>query len=212
MHATTRTKLASYFGSAPYTPYLKVTAPHHASYSPSPSPTLSESSQDSLNGPPPSLTLLLLSESDGRDTLVDLTRTLTEMAQNGKISPKDISMELIDAEISETTRTPFFSPAEGVEFGASTGEPDLLVIFGPYVHLDGYPPWQIRLTEIFCTQSGIEAKGIRAKPRQVKGRKGETSQVERLYSQSSRLAGNVDYQGFLRALWKYAGAEIRFGR
>ncbi|KAK5046044.1 hypothetical protein LTR16_011310, partial [Cryomyces antarcticus] len=54
------------------------------------------------------------------------------MSQRGKISPADISPELIDAEISESV----------------VGEPDLLVLFGPDVELKGYPPWQIRLTEI----------------------------------------------------------------
>lgn len=55
------------------------------------------------------------------------------MSQRNKLSPADISLPLIDAEISESVM----------------GEPDLLVIFGPYVRLQGYPPWQVRLTEIF---------------------------------------------------------------
>jgi dehydrodolichyl diphosphate syntase complex subunit NUS1 len=68
--------------------------------------------------------------------MVDLTRTLTEMSQNGKLSPQDISMELIDAELTEGIMP----------------EPDLLILFTPNVELNGYPPWQIRLTEIFCLQ------------------------------------------------------------
>ncbi|EMT66665.1 Putative undecaprenyl pyrophosphate synthase [Fusarium odoratissimum] len=82
------------------------------------------------------LRLHLISEQDGRDSMVDLTRTLAEMSQRGKLSPHDISMELIDAELSE-----------GI-----MDEPDLLLTFGPYLELSGYPPWQIRLTEIFCLQ------------------------------------------------------------
>lgn len=31
-------------------------------------------------------------------------------------------------------------------------EPDLLILFGPYIQLQGYPPWQIRLTEIYNAQ------------------------------------------------------------
>jgi len=81
----------------------------------------------------PHITVLILSEDDGRTTLVDLTKTLAEMSQRGKLAPKDISAELVDAEISENVM----------------GEPDLLVLFGPRVCLEGYPPWQIRLTEIF---------------------------------------------------------------
>lgn len=64
--------------------------------------------------------------------MVDLTKTLTEMAQKHKISPEDVTYELVDAELSESVM----------------GEPDLLLLFGPKVVLDGYPPWQVRLTEI----------------------------------------------------------------
>lgn len=82
------------------------------------------------------LSILLLSAEDGRSTLVDLTKTLTEMSQRNKISTSDISLDLIDAEISESVMT----------------EPDLLILFGPFVKLQGYPPWQIRLTEIYHSQ------------------------------------------------------------
>jgi dehydrodolichyl diphosphate syntase complex subunit NUS1 len=78
------------------------------------------------------LTVLLISEDDGRDNLVDLTKTLAVMAQQQKISPNDISAELVDVEISESIMS----------------EPDLLILFGPRVMLEGYPPWQVRLTEI----------------------------------------------------------------
>lgn len=54
------------------------------------------------------------------------------MSQRNKIAPSDISPELIDAEITESVM----------------GEPDLLILFGPRVVLKGYPPWQVRLTEI----------------------------------------------------------------
>lgn len=74
----------------------------------------------------------MISEDDGRDNLVDLTKTLAVMAQQQKISPNDISAELVDAEISESIMS----------------EPDLLILFGPRVMLEGYPPWQVRLTEI----------------------------------------------------------------
>ena len=156
------------------------------------------------------LTLLLLSAADGRETLVDLTKTLAEMSQNGKLSPDDISTELIDAEISEITSPPSepSSPAlAAVDAPSQAGnsatapaesdpyhhhartvspEPDLLLIFGPIVKLDGYPPWQVRLTEIFCTGD-----------------------------KSSSISGRreaVEYQRFLKGLWRFARAEMRFGR
>lgn len=87
------------------------------------------------------LSILFLSAEDGRSTLVDLTKTLTEMSQRRKLSADDISLDLIDAEISESVM----------------GEPDLLVLFSPNVQLQGYPPWQVRLTEIFhvADNSGV---------------------------------------------------------
>lgn len=44
--------------------------------------------------------ILLISEEDGRESLVDLTRTLCEMAQRGKISVDDVTQDLIDTEVS----------------------------------------------------------------------------------------------------------------
>jgi dehydrodolichyl diphosphate syntase complex subunit NUS1 len=85
---------------------------------------------------PGHLSILLLSADDGQDSIVDLTKTLAEMTQRGKIQADDICVELVDAELSESVMS----------------EPDLLVLFGPCVELDGYPPWQIRLTEIFNVQ------------------------------------------------------------
>ena len=91
---------------------------------------------------PGHLSLLLLSSEDGRSTLVDLTKTLAEMSQHQKLSPSDISVDLIDAEMTESLM----------------GEPELLLLYGPNVKLQGYPPWQLRLTEIFYVQdnSGVE--------------------------------------------------------
>ena len=80
--------------------------------------------------------MLLLSAEDGRSTLVDLTKTLAEMSQQKKIAPKDVTLELIDSEISESVM----------------GEPDLVICFGPRIQLQGYPPWQLRLAEIFNQQ------------------------------------------------------------
>jgi dehydrodolichyl diphosphate syntase complex subunit NUS1 len=112
------------------------------------------------------LSILLLSAEDGRDSLVDLTKTLAEMSQRSKISSSDINIDLVEAEISESL------------MGDLMGEPDLLVLFGPTQELSGYPPWQIRLTEIFYVQDNQ----------------------------------GVGYQVFLRALYNFAHAQMRFGR
>lgn len=123
--------MSSYFGSDSQSkPTISIRAPHMPSFSP---PT---SSPDSPLGSPtrhrPHLSILLLSASDGRRTLVDLTKTLVEMSQKSKLASEDISTELIDAEISESVME----------------EPDMVMLFSDSVVLQGYPPWQIRLSEI----------------------------------------------------------------
>lgn len=84
------------------------------------------------------------------------------MSQHSKISSSDISIDLVEAEVTESVM----------------GEPELLILFGPTVELQGYPPWQVRLTEIFHVQDN----------------------------------NGVGYQVFLRALYNYANAQMRFGR
>ncbi|KKK15156.1 hypothetical protein P175DRAFT_0427600 [Aspergillus ochraceoroseus IBT 24754] len=189
LHQVITNKLASYFGNPSQQPALRLFAPHHSVYGQSPG----RDSRHKSN--PESLTVLLLSATDGRETFVDLTKTLAEMSQNGKLSPEDITMELVDAEISEITTQPSqeVSPSSArgkIDFAQPSvsvkPEPDLLLVFGPFLKLDGYPPWHIRLTEMFCT--GDNHNGM------------------------TGYADTVEYQGFLRGLWHYAGAQMRFGR
>jgi dehydrodolichyl diphosphate syntase complex subunit NUS1 len=144
LHRRISRSLATYFGAASASkPTFSLRAPHVPSYSPPHSPGPSISADGNHNDEdadaivtPHHLTILLIDETDGRQTFVDLTKTLAEMSQRGKLSPADISGELIDAEISESVM----------------GEPDLLILFGGRVVLDGYPPWQVRLTEIYYAQ------------------------------------------------------------
>lgn len=126
-HRAVSQRLAAYFGRAH--PAVTLRAPHTPSIESTVSPRAREYG-DFNEG---HISVVLLSEEDGRDSLVDLTKTLAEMAQRSKLSASDISMDLIDAELSESIMS----------------DPDLLIIFGPYVELNGYPPWQIRLTEIY---------------------------------------------------------------
>ena len=154
-HKTVSRKFGSYFGATH--PALSIRAPHIPSMESAPTTPLTEDTP-SLG----QLSILLISEEDGQDSIVDLTKTLTEMSQRGKISSDDINIELLDAELSESVM----------------GEPELLILFGPTVELDGYPPWQIRLTEIYNVQDN----------------------------------NGVGYQVFLRALYNYAQAQMRFGR
>ncbi|TVY73513.1 Dehydrodolichyl diphosphate synthase complex subunit NUS1 [Lachnellula suecica] len=129
-HRAVSRKLSSYFG--PQHPAVSLRAPHVPSVESAPNSPISDIS----GAPIKELSIILISSEDGRDSLVDLTKTLAEMSQRSKLSSKDINVDLIDAEI-----------AEGV-----MGEPQLLILFGPTVELSGYPPWQLRLTEIFHVQ------------------------------------------------------------
>lgn len=135
--------MTSYYGTmSPTKPTISIRAPHLPSYSPpdSPQPSTNGSTEQQRR---PHLSIILIDKADGRQTLVDLTKTLTEMSQHNKLSPADISSELIDAEISESVM----------------GEPDLLILFGDRIILDGYPPWQARLTEIFHVQDNMGGVG-----------------------------------------------------
>ncbi|CAL5869967.1 uncharacterized protein PFLUO_LOCUS4200 [Penicillium psychrofluorescens] len=176
LHQIMTTKLASYYGSPSQQPSLQLFAPHHPVHGGAPSPKSDKAS----------LTLLLLSSTDGRETFVDLTKTLAEMSQNGKLSPQDITPELVDAEISEITTQPLQPDSAQSSALSFNPEPDLLLVFGNLLKLDGYPPWQIRLTEMYCT--------------------GDRSYGTTGYGEA------VEYQGFMRGLWHFAGAQMRFGR
>ncbi|KAL4911921.1 Decaprenyl diphosphate synthase-like protein [Aspergillus aurantiobrunneus] len=183
VHQVVTNKLSSYFGSSQQ-PFLQLFAPHHPIY---------QNRQDN-NASRHSLVVLLLSATDGQETFVDLTKTLAEMSQNGKLSPEDITMELVDAEISEITTQPSQEVAstsgrgnpDSTQTPRIKPEPDLLLVFGPSLKLNGYPPWHIRLTEMYCT--GLNTDGV------------------------TGYSDNVEYQGFLRGLWHFAGAQMRFGR
>ncbi|CAK7232796.1 hypothetical protein SBRCBS47491_008392 [Sporothrix bragantina] len=126
-HRAVSQRLTTYFGRVH--PAVTLQAPHLPSIESTVSPHARENGETDDGH----ITVMLLSEEDGRDSLVDLTKTLAEMAQRSKISPSDISIDLIDAELTESVMA----------------EPDLLLLFGPHIELSGYPPWQIRLTEIF---------------------------------------------------------------
>ncbi|KAL0474238.1 di-trans,poly-cis-decaprenylcistransferase [Neurospora intermedia] len=130
VHRSMTQKLAAYFG--PNTPGIGIRAPHCPSMETAPTLAASRSENDGIKH----LSVMILSAEDGRDSIVDLTKTLADMSQRGKISTSDITTELVDAELSESVM----------------GEPDLLLLFGPRVELVGYPPWQVRLTEISHVQ------------------------------------------------------------
>ncbi|ODV77073.1 Undecaprenyl diphosphate synthase [Suhomyces tanzawaensis NRRL Y-17324] len=82
------------------------------------------------------LEITLLSRVDGKPTIVELTKTMSDLAINNELSVNDISIDLIDEELVELVGP----------------EPDLVVCFAPYLDLQDYPPWHIRLSEIYWEQ------------------------------------------------------------
>ncbi|QLL31621.1 hypothetical protein HG536_0B04850 [Torulaspora globosa] len=73
----------------------------------------------------------LLSNRDGRETIVDLTKTMADLCASHELQLTDITMKLVDKELNHLVGP----------------EPDLLLYFGPSLDLQGFPPWHIRLTE-----------------------------------------------------------------
>lgn len=84
-------------------------------------------------GVAPDLEITLLSRVDGKPTIVELTKTMSELTANKELSVSEITVKLIDEEICELVGH----------------EPDLLICFGPVLDLQDYPPWHIRLTEMY---------------------------------------------------------------
>ncbi|CCD22447.1 ditrans,polycis-polyprenyl diphosphate synthase NDAI_0A02900 [Naumovozyma dairenensis CBS 421] len=80
-----------------------------------------------------SIEISLLSNRDGRETIVDLTKTMADLCASNDLAISDISMQLIDSELTQLVGQ----------------EPDLLLYFGPSLDLQGFPPWHIRLTEFY---------------------------------------------------------------
>ncbi|VVT47349.1 uncharacterized protein SAPINGB_P001667 [Magnusiomyces paraingens] len=135
-------KLEQYYG-ADNVPTFKISFPYTAaSYSDNSTLVHDDASGPSVSSTEPSvnLTIRILSVEDGRQSIVDLTRSLATLAKEKKISARDINVKTIDHEIKTLV----------------SDEPDLVYVFGPVLDLDGFPPWQIRLSEIFYMRDNDE--------------------------------------------------------
>jgi dehydrodolichyl diphosphate syntase complex subunit NUS1 len=198
--------LGHYFGAGKR-PVLKVRVPHTLDFSPPTTPPPEPAADDEASSrvplggpvqpvnhaddaedlgfddydddddetrPPPVINVLLISEVDGRTTMVDLTKILTEMAQKRKLKPADINADLIDMELRDSVMA----------------EPELLILFGPRVVLDGYPPWQIRLTEILCVS--LRLLGRLADVLQSRSRPCRGCVLLRLHAGADTLLGSAD--------------------
>lgn len=112
--------LKNYFGTE-YIPNITIKIPH--------------SNKFLVNKPDQSVDLAinLLSKIDGKPTILELTKTISELAISKELLIKDINIDLINEELIELVGN----------------EPDLLIVFNPNLDLQDYPPWHIRLTEIY---------------------------------------------------------------
>ncbi|KAF9942095.1 hypothetical protein BGZ67_003105 [Mortierella alpina] len=83
-------------------------------------------------GRPFDLDVVVLSKQDGHARLAGVVRTLGEAARQNRITSEDITTDFMDKELSY-----------------ELPEPELLIILKDDLDMSGYPPWHIRLTEIF---------------------------------------------------------------
>lgn len=75
----------------------------------------------------------LLSRVDGRSTIVELTKVMAQLAKDGELKKSDVTVNFLDRELKQLIGE----------------EPDLIILFQPYLDLQGYPPWHIRLSEMY---------------------------------------------------------------
>ncbi|XP_066138748.1 dehydrodolichyl diphosphate synthase complex subunit Nus1-like [Euwallacea fornicatus] len=76
----------------------------------------------------------LLSRESGKQALAQVTRNLCKST----INHSDISIESLGKALQKDFEFP---------------DPDLAISFGEYLNLQGYPPWQIRVTEFLSIKS-----------------------------------------------------------
>ncbi|KAK9346952.1 Decaprenyl diphosphate synthase-like protein [Lipomyces starkeyi] len=111
--------LKSYYGET--IPVVKIRTPHDKTVYPEEMVT------------EPDLNIAFISQEDGREFLVELTREFAYKAAKGEFEPSKVNVDNVDRLANQLVIT----------------EPELIVLFGPKLDLDGFPPWQIRLSEIY---------------------------------------------------------------
>ncbi|AWU77831.1 uncharacterized protein C5L36_0D05570 [Pichia kudriavzevii] len=124
-------KFESYFGSESVPNFL-IKVPHlNLSYSGIDGVLVDNSSQ-----PQPveyDIEVSLLSRVDGRSTIVEMTKVMAQMVKAGELDKRHVKMKFLDHELKQLIGE----------------EPDLIILFQPYLDLQGYPPWHIRLSEMY---------------------------------------------------------------
>lgn len=120
LQQTLTKNLRAYFGLE--TPSFSIKVPHTNEY------VATEPDRTETD-----LEISILSRVDGKPTIAELARTIGELTASKELLAEDITVKLIDGELCELVGP----------------EPDLLICFGPVLDLQDYPPWHIRLTEMY---------------------------------------------------------------
>ncbi|KAG0684261.1 hypothetical protein C6P42_004031 [Pichia californica] len=126
-------KFETYFGTE-NVPNFLIKIPHlNLSYSGVDGVLVDNSNEKTSNNGYYDIEISLLSKVDGRSTIVELTKVMAQLTKNGELKRSDITIKFLDHELRQLVGE----------------EPDLIIIFQPYLDLQGYPPWQIRLSEMY---------------------------------------------------------------
>ena len=89
------------------------------------------------------VTVCLLSSEDGKGDLVQAARSLARRVERGDLRPSEINENTVASSLSSTLK--------------GLPDPDLLLVLGgpPHQGSGGYPPWQVRLTEMHGLTCGL---------------------------------------------------------
>lgn len=125
-------KFESYFGTE-NVPNFLIKVPHlNLSYS-GIDGNLIDNNLNKVESEDYQITISLLSKVDGRSTIVELTKVMAQLSKSGELKKSDITLKFLDHELKQLIGD----------------EPDLIILFQPYLDLQGYPPWHIRLSEMY---------------------------------------------------------------
>ncbi|ORY06477.1 Undecaprenyl diphosphate synthase [Basidiobolus meristosporus CBS 931.73] len=84
----------------------------------------------------PDLQITILSEDSGKHSIAEVSKKILQKVMNEELEAREIDISVLDNALSDIP------------------EPQLLLHFGKHLTLEGFPPWQLRLTEIYsCTHT-----------------------------------------------------------
>ncbi|KAK9712278.1 hypothetical protein K7432_007235 [Basidiobolus ranarum] len=85
----------------------------------------------------PDLHIILLSEDSGKHSIAEMSKIISHKVMKEELKLSEINISTLDKALADIP------------------EPQLLLHFGKHLLLEGFPPWQLRLTEIYnCIYKG----------------------------------------------------------